>query len=54
MHFACSHLDAVLQVQQLFRLFSGKKKKKQSQESGQRVVFNKDHIKKKGSIWFSS
>lgn len=51
MHFACSHLDAVLQVQQLFCFFSGKKIR--SQESGQLVVFNKDHIKKKAPSGFS-
>lgn len=36
--FACSHHDTVFQVQQLFRLLSGKKFK--SQESGQLVVFD--------------
>lgn len=51
MRFACSHHDAVLQVQQLFCFFSGKKKIR-SQERGQLVVFNKDHIKKKAPSGF--
>lgn len=56
MRFACSHLDAVLQVQQLFCFFSGKKKKK-DQVSGKWPTCcfqQRPHQEKKSSIWFSS